>query len=143
MDIQHDFPVRADRARTFQAFGTPEGLDHWWTRRSNGEAALGGLWELFFDERYDWRAVVRAYERDRLIEWELTRADPDWEGTRVRVELSDHPGGLTWVRFSHSGWRESNEHYRISSYCWAMYLRIAKHWIQRDEVVPYDHRLDV
>jgi hypothetical protein len=35
-----------------------------------------------------------------------------------------------------------NEHYRISTFCWAMYLRLMKKAIETGEVVPYAVRLD-
>lgn len=142
-DILLDFPVAADRAKVFDAVATPEGLEKWWTRSSSGEPALGAVWELFFDKEFDWRGKVVRFEPGKAITWEITRADPDWTSTRVGVELVDHPGGLTWVRFAHTGWREASEHFRISAYCWAMYLRILKHWIQRGETVPYDRRLEI
>ena len=47
------------------------------------------------------------------------------------------------VRFSHSGWRSENEHYRLSSYCWAMYLRLMRRFAEAGEQVPYDHRMIV
>ncbi len=142
-DILHDFPVIGTRAAVFAAVATPEGLEKWWTRGGDGEPAVGAVWSLDFGPQYQWQAVVRHLEPDRLIEWELTVADPDWTGTRVRIALEDPPGGLTWVRFSHSGWREASEHYRISSFCWAMYLRLMKHWVEKRETVPYDRRLAV
>lgn len=142
-DILHDFPVAAPRTRVFEAVATPRGLDQWWTLTSKGAAERGAEWEFFFDAQYDWRGKVTRVEADRLIEWEITRADADWSSTRVAIELSDHPGGLTWVRFAHTGWREAGEHFRISSYCWAMYLRVLKNWVQRGETVPYDRRLEV
>ena len=52
------------------------------------------------------------------FELELVRADDDWTGTRVGFELEARDA-TTWLRFHHSGWREANEHYRISSNCWA------------------------
>ncbi len=142
-DILLDLAIAGDRGKVFDAVATPEGLEKWWTRRSNGEPAVGAVWELFFEEGFDWRARVVHLDAGRSIEWELTKADPDWTGTRVRVELEDHPGGLVWVRFSHAGWREAREHFRISSYCWAMYLRLLKRWVQRGESVPYDRRLEI
>jgi hypothetical protein len=49
----------------------------------------------------------------------MTRADDDWTGTHVgfRLQLRD---GATWLQFSHAGWKSPNEHYRVSSNCWAM-----------------------
>ena len=72
----------------------------------------------------------------------LTKADDDWKGTRVGFHLAAIEGG-TQVRFHHTGWPRLNEHYRISCYCWAMYLRILKRYVEHGEAVPYDQRLDV
>ena len=72
----------------------------------------------------------------------MTKSDADWNGSRVRFELSPHKAG-TWVRFSHTGWPGLNEHYRISNFCWAMYLRVLRRFLEHGETVPYDQRLDV
>ena len=40
------------------------------------------------------------------------------------------------------GWPSANEHCRISSYCWAMYLRILRRFLEHGEVVPYEARLE-
>jgi len=50
---------------------------------------------------------------------------------------------LTEVSFYHVGWKENNEHYKISCYCWAMYLRILKRYIEFGEEVAYEKRLSV
>jgi len=76
------------------------------------------------------------------FELEMTLADDDWAGTRVGFRLSPVEGG-TQVRFHHTGWPHLNEHYRISCYCWAMYLRILKRCLEHGEQVPYAKRLDV
>jgi hypothetical protein len=52
-------------------------------------------------------------------------------------------GNSTDVHFYHEGWPQANEHFKISSFCWAMYLRILKRNIEKGELVPYEKRLDV
>jgi hypothetical protein len=52
-------------------------------------------------------------------------------------------GHAAQVRFHHLGWPEANEHYRISCFCWAMYLRIMKRNLEYGETVPYERRLAV
>lgn len=141
-DILHDFPIRASTGEIFAAVSTPRGLDRWWTLRSAGRPALGERYELFFGPEYDWRATVSACNPDRIFELELTDAMPDWIGSRVRFELVPD-GEMTTVRFSHRGWPAESEHYRISSFCWAMYLRLMKRSIETGEVVEYAIRLDV
>ncbi|MDH5233959.1 MAG: hypothetical protein OEW77_03300, partial [Gemmatimonadota bacterium] len=53
---------------------------------------------------------------------------------------TDRGEGTTWVRFAHTGWRDENEHSRVSSCCWAQSLRILRRWIEAGEEVPYDRR---
>lgn len=141
-DILHTFPIGASRERVFAMFATPAGLDAWWTARAAGRAALGETYALWFGPDYDWRARVTAYEPEALFELTFTEAMPDWMGTRVRAELSE-TDGVTTVRFAHLGWPEASEHFRVSSFCWAMYLRLLRKYLETGEVVPYDVRLDV
>jgi uncharacterized protein YndB with AHSA1/START domain len=140
-DILHDLPVAASPARVFRAVSAPEELDRWWTRRASGPPVEGAEYELWFGPRYDWRARVTQCLRPRAFELELTRADADWLGTHVGFTLEERDGG-TEVRFHHTGWPEENAHYRVSSFCWAMYLRLLKRHVERGESVPYDQRLD-
>ena len=141
-DILQDFPINASPARVYEAISTPAGLDQWWTQRSAGSAADGREYELWFGPQYDWRAVVTQAIKPTEFELKMTRADADWLGTRVGFRLEGGPD-KTFVRFHHVGWPEPNEHYRISSHCWAMYLRILRRFLEHGERVAYENRLDV
>ena len=139
-DILHDFPIFAPISKVFAAVSTPAGLDQWWTLTSSGEPRANNTFELDFGPGYDWRARVNRCESDRCFELELTDASPDWVGTRVSFDLEPMDGG-THVHFAHRGWPSESQHYRTSSYCWAMYLRLLGRAVERGEVVPYDARL--
>lgn len=141
-DILHRFPIKGSAERIFHAVSTPAGLDRWWTKRSYGRPEAGEEYALWFGPEYDWRAVVTRCVPPREFEMKLTGAQEDWLGTRVGFVLEENEG-LTQVSFRHLGWPESNEHYRVSCYCWAMYLRLLKRYVELDEVVPYEDRLDV
>ena len=140
-DILQHFPIKATPRAVFDAVSTPKGLDAWWTDSSSGQPEPGCEYELGFGEGYDWRARVSSCVPDREFELELVSADEDWQGTRIGFHL-DKSDDVTQVRFHHTGWPESNEHYRVSCYCWSMYLRLLKRYVERGEVVPYDKRLD-
>ena len=141
-DIYHHFPIKAPQQKVFAAVSTPKGLDVWWTKRSSGEPGEGAEYKLSFGPGYDWQAVVSRCIPDTEFELELTSAQGDWQGTRVGFHLEEKEG-VTEVRFHHSRWPEDNEHYRSSCYCWAMYLRLLKRYVEHGEVVPYEDRLDV
>lgn len=141
-EILHDFPIKAPPARVFAAFATPAGLDTWWTLRAAGTPEVGAEYELYFGAEYDWRGKVTRSVPGVEFELQLTRAMDDWLGSLVGVRLEGTPTG-TQVRFHHTGWSAPTEHFRISTYCWAMYLRILKRNLEHGETVPYEMRLDV
>jgi uncharacterized protein YndB with AHSA1/START domain len=141
-DILLDFPIQAPASRVYDAVSTPVGLDAWWTDQSAGQPVVGAEYALRFGLEYDWRAVVTAAQPASAFELELTSAGPDWLGTRVGFDLSA-AREFTQVRFHHTGWPAANEHWRISCYCWAMYLRILRRHLEYGEMVPYAQRLDV
>jgi len=140
-DIFHDFPIVTSSECVFRAISTSEGLDTWWTKRSSGVPQEGAVYELWFGPEYDWRGKVTRYRPDAEFELEMVRADSDWLGTRVgfRLEPRDR---RTWVRFYHTGWPGTNEHYRISCNCWAMYLRVLRRSLEHGESVAYEDCLD-
>lgn len=139
-DILLDFPINAPIDRVFQGVSAPAGLDTWWTSRASGTPYEGALYELWFAPEYDWRAVVTRCMPGADFELELTEADRDWLGTRVRVRL-ERRDATTWVRFEHTGWPAVNEHFRISCNCWAMYLRVLRRSLEYGEMVAYEDRL--
>jgi len=141
-DIYHDFPINASSQKVFQAVSTPKGLDNWWTRTCEGSPAESAEYKLGFGPGYEWRAVVTQYTPDSAFEFQLTQADSDWQNSRVGFELTEQDG-CTTVKFHHVDWPEANEHYRISCFCWAMYLRLLKRYVETGETVPYETRLDV
>ena len=140
-EIFHQLAIKASAATVFDAISTPTGLDKWWTLRAKGNPGLDATYELYFGPGYDWRAVVSQFVPDREFELHMIQAMPDWVGARVGFLLSEE-NGITTVRFRHTGWPEPSEHFRISSYCWATYLRLLKRYLEHGEIVAYSERDD-
>ena len=141
-DIFHEFPVRASADKVFEAISSPSGLDSWWTLRSSGQPVQGSEYELKFGDGFEWRAVVSRVERNKEFELTVNEADDDWRNTRLTFQL-EQKGAITEVMFQHTGWAEANKHYNVSCFCWAMYLRLLRRYIEFGEVVPYEQRLEV
>lgn len=141
-DIVHYFPITAPAERVFRGVSMPSELDSWWTKKCSGEPVEGKEYGLWFGPEYDWSAVVSRCVTSKEFELNFQKADGDWQGTRIGFELETN-NDVTQVRFYHSGWKEANDHFQTSSYCWAMYLRLLKRYIENSEVVPYELRLDV
>lgn len=141
-DIFSDLPIRAPQDQVYHAISTPEGLNAWWTKEATGTPALGASFALGFGPGYDWRARVTECAPGSAFELEMVAADPDWLGTRVGFNLKG-AADLTQLRFHHTGWPVANEHWRVSCYCWPIYLRLLRRHLEHREFVPYEERLDV
>ena len=141
-DIFHYFPINASPEKVFETISTPQGINNWWSEEAKGAVGNGEVYELFFSEDYHWAGVVSKYNPFTEFELTMTKSDADWDGTKVGFRLLDK-ATYTQVEFYHTGWPEANEHYRISIYCCAMYLRLLKRFIETDEFVPYEERLNV
>src|SRR5262249_19883740 len=142
MDILHEFPIAVPIKKVFDGVSLPSGLDTWWTKQSSGKPALGNRYQLDFGPGFHWAGRVVAVEAPLRTGYEITDADADWKGTRVGLELATQGAG-TLVRFAHRGWKEANAHYRVSSFCWAMYLRLLRLHLETGLFVEYDQRLAV
>jgi uncharacterized protein YndB with AHSA1/START domain len=141
--IVHELVVKAPPDRVFRAMATPEGLDRWWTKTSQGKPQEGAEYGLFFGPEFDWQGKVTRYQPHSTFELQMTKAHPDWIGTRVGCELHAEGTGNTRVLFYHTGWPTENEHWRVSCFCWAMYLRVMRRNLEYGDTVPYENRLDV
>ncbi|HWW15488.1 MAG TPA: SRPBCC domain-containing protein [Candidatus Dormibacteraeota bacterium] len=142
-DILQEFTIKAPRGRVFETMATPPGLDLWWTKSASGEARENGEYALGFGPGYDWRGKVTRWVPGSAFELQITEAHPDWMGTRVGFQLEPESPTVTRVRFYHMGWPADNEHWRVSCYCWPMYLRILRRYLEHGENVPYESRLEV
>ena len=141
-DILHHISINGTVHEVFEAVSTPQGLDCWWTLTCEASPAAGARYKLDFGPGYEWFAIASKYEPDSEFELKLIDADADWLETRVGFRLTAN-GDNTSVEFYHLGWPEVNEHYRTSCFCWAMYLRLLKRYVEFGEFVPYQDRLNV
>lgn len=140
--IHHNFFINASINQVYEAISQPDELRQWWTLATDGKPEKGAVYTLDFGPEYMWEAVVERMDPNKLFELRMTKADADWTGTIVGF-LLNRKGQYSQVEFYHTGWKEMNEHYKISTYCWAMYLRILKRYLEYGELVPYEQRLEV
>lgn len=140
-DIFHCFQINASPSKVFGAVSTAYGLNQWWSENATGTSRTDEVFLLSFGTQVQWMSIVSEYTLDRDFELTMQKASEDWVDTKVGFSLAPK-GNLTYVRFYHKGWKASNEHYEVSCYCWAMYLRLLKRYLEFGEVVPYDDRLE-
>ena len=137
--IYQSFQINAPIDRVFKAISTPKGIAIWWSVKSGGKPYLGEEYSFYFSDEYDWKGSLVQFVENQAIEWEMTSADVDWTGTALRFKLSEGDNVVN-VAFEHSGWKEVNDHFKISTYCWAQYMRTLKRYCELGEIVPYENR---
>ncbi len=141
-DIFHYFQINTTIDKVFESISTPKGLDKWWTESSTGKPILDEIFQFHFSPDYNWTAIVSKLIINKEFELTMTNADEDWMNSKIGFRLMSK-NEITEVQFYHIGWKEDNEHFRISNYCWAMYLRLLKRFLEFGELVPYSNRLSV
>ena len=124
------------------AISTARGLAKWWAQAAKGHTEIGAILDLEFGPGYHWQAQVTEMVPSVEFELVLIKAEPDWLNTTVRFQLIPSADAVE-VHFCHQGWPERNDHYNISCYCWAMYLRLLKRYVEHGEFVEYAERLNV
>lgn len=140
--IYHHFQISDSIENVFKQIATPVGLNKWWTDDASGITELNQTYHLHFGDEYHWMANITKLEPDTLFELSFIKADADWLYSSIGFNLS-YDNDLTQVAFYHTGWKTNNEHFKISNYCWAMYLRLLKRYLEFGELVPYKDRLNV
>ncbi|MCB0819728.1 MAG: SRPBCC domain-containing protein [Bacteroidetes bacterium] len=136
------FPVNASAEKVFGAISTPSRLNNWWTASCEAEQKLGGIYDLYFEPDYYWKAEVTKWIDNREFELRMIKSDQDWNGTQVGFRLKEKNKSVE-LEFYHKNWNLENDHFKTTAFCWAMYLRILKRYLEFGEVVPYRLRLDV
>jgi uncharacterized protein YndB with AHSA1/START domain len=138
-DIHHRFSIKASAPEVFKAFSTSQGLNNWWTLESAGMAAEGGEYRFYFGPEYDWKAQIINFKEGKELTWQMTKATEDWVLTEVGFILSKQEAG-TSVYFFHRNWKEANDHFAITNFCWGQLLNGMKNYIEKGIIVPFRHR---
>lgn len=137
--ILHNVYIRSQADLVFRALTRPKDLNQWWTLKSEGQAELHEEYRFFFSAEFDWTARVSRLVPQKALEWKMLQADADWTPTSFGFELFQQ-GDQTKVEFYHKDWSSTNEHFRRTSFCWAMYLNLLKNYLEKNEVIPFAER---
>ncbi len=137
--IRHDIVINSSAEHVFNSVTQAEELDKWWTVRAVGIPALNQEYVLYFSPKYDWRANVFKCDSPLFFGLQFTEADRDWIHTKISFDIIPRSHTVL-LRFEHSNWTDINDHFRRTSYSWALYLHCLKTLIETGESKPYNLR---
>lgn len=138
-DILHNVYIHESPEKVFRAISSGEEIQKWWTKRSTGNPIKGDVFDLYFSDDYDWRAELIDIGENVKCEWKVIKADQDWTNTVFGFMLYERDD-ITVTEFYHKNWREINEHFKRSSYCWAMYLGLLKDYVEKGNITNFEQR---
>lgn len=138
-DILHRIGINAVPRKVFRALSTIDGLRHWWTTATAGDARKGAVIDFKFCDM----KVIES-KPDKLVRWKCVRGPKEWMGTEVSFELK-YKDRQTFVLFKHAHWREPVEFMHHCSTKWATFLLSLRDWLERGEgrPAPYDMKIHV
>jgi uncharacterized protein YndB with AHSA1/START domain len=120
-DILHRVGVRgASPQQVYDALTTIDGLAAWWTEKTTGDPAPGGVIEFRFVPGGFDMAVAELTPAERVV-WNVVDGPPEWVGTTITWTLKQEDD-FTVVLFKHEGWREPVEFMHHCSTKWALFL---------------------
>lgn len=137
--IYHNLTIKVATKQVFKAITNPEQLIHWWPLKCKGKPALNEVYNFYFSPEYDWLGEVIQLESNRSFKIKMTQSDKDWLPTTFGFEL-EKVSNTTLLRFSHTGWQQTNDHYRTTSFCWAMLLNGLKNYCEKGVIIPFEER---
>lgn len=138
-NIYHNLVINASLKEVFDAVSLPNHLDNWWTLKSSGKPELHTEYNLNFTDEYDWYCKVSKVELIKSFHLKMTKSDDDWNSTTFGFDLEEANNG-TLLKFSHINWPKENNHFKHSSFCWALLLNGLKNYLEKREIIPFDKR---
>lgn len=138
--IQHQLHISASRDQVLGALNSIEGVSSWWTRTTEGSAALGEQIGFRFGSHLT-QAQVSALSDDH-VEWTVVDSNPDWVGTRIGFKLAQVEDKVR-LTFTHADWREQNEFFGHCSMKWATFLLSLRDQVERGAGRPFPDDLAI
>lgn len=137
--IYHNLVITAPIEKVFNAISEPNHLVNWWPQKCSGKVELGADYNFIFTSEYDWYGRVIKLDLNSSFYIKMTKSDPDWDSTTFGFDL-EQQNDQVLVKFSHTGWPACNEHFRRSSFCWAILLNGLKNYVEKGVIVPFEKR---
>lgn len=138
--IYHNIKIDARMDKVFKYCTDPTHINNWWTKRCTGVPDIDEEYMFWFAPEYDWRAKVTDLIENKRIAFTFYQADRDWTGTVLCIEVEELEEDQTLLHLRHKNWKEDNEHYGRTNYCWAMYLMTLQRYVEIGTVIDYEKR---
>lgn len=132
--------IHATCRRVFEALTSLEGLVGWWASSATGSGLPGSRFSLGFaglDETITWR--VDTVVAPTSVAWTCLSHTglPDWNGTKIALELSEREAALTVLKFRHIGLVPALDCYEQCHAGWEHFLPSLRAYSETGRGTPF------
>ncbi len=141
-DINHRVGIKSSPQAIYEALTTDAGLAKWWTNDVSGAGDVGSTIEFRFNGGGP-DFIVKQLIPNKTVGWQHSGNVPDpWIGTEISFQL-DMDKEQTFVRFTHSGWKESTDFMAHCSTKWAVFLISLKDSLELGTGAPFPNDIQI
>jgi len=137
--IYHDLKIESSIERVYDAISNPKHLVNWWPLKCDGILKKNEIYNFYFGEEYDWYGKVEKAHKYKSFYIKMINSDQDWNSTSFGFDLEKQESEIL-LKFRHTDWKNCNNHFRRTSFCWAMLLNGLKNYVENDIIIPFSKR---
>lgn len=131
--IFHEVPISASAEKIYQALVTESLLSEWWLKNAKIENRIGGIATFPLSDGVNQIKIrIEELQPYKLVRWTcLGHKHAEWLGTQIQFEIIQKENS-SFLKFTHSGWRDTSGVYGFVSYYWAaLYLTHLKKILEK------------
>lgn len=134
-DINHEIKVNVAPAVVHQALTSASELSKWHTAKTENTSGKAETVTISPKDGpvFEWKVLKPDAH---TVEWKCTAGPGNSVGTIARFQISSLSDGRTLVEFSHTGWPESDEHFRKCNTLWAVLLFHLQKYLGTKQAAP-------
>ncbi|WP_028470742.1 SRPBCC family protein [Neptunomonas japonica] len=141
-DINHRVGIKSSPEAIYEALTTDAGLAKWWTNDVSGAGDVGSIIEFRFNGGGP-DFIVKELIPNKTVCWQHSGCIPDpWIGTEILFRLEAEKE-QTFVRFTHSNWKEATNFMAHCSTKWAVFLISLKDSLELGTGTPFPNDVQI
>lgn len=141
-EINHRVGIDATPERIYQALTTNDGLAAWWTHDVSGAGGEGSIIEFRFGGGGPDFEVAELVSNRSVRWWHSGNVPEAWMKTEILFQLQQEEE-QTFVRFTHSNWKENSDFLAHCCSKWGVFLLSLKDYLETGKGRPYPNDLQI
>lgn len=141
-EITHRIGIKAPPEKIYELLTTDKGLSQWWTNDVSGAAGVGSIIKFRFNGGGP-DFLVSELVPNKLVRWKHSGSTPEaWMGTEIVFTLNKE-GEQTFVRFTHSNWKEATDFMAHCSAKWVVFMLSLKDLAETGKGKPFPDDIQI